>query len=69
MMTINKPNNTDTQSNRRFKLAPSYAGTEARVPHDMEQSIELMKQFDKERAIEENPLLAFADWESFSVCY
>jgi hypothetical protein len=65
-MTINKPNNTDSQA-RKFKLAPDYAGTEQRVAHDFEQCNELMQIFDKERGVEENPLLTSSDWEPISV--
>ena len=67
-MTINKPNNTDTQA-RKFKLAPDYAGTEHRVTHDFEQCDQLMRLFDKERGIEENPLLTSSEWEPLSVCF
>lgn len=66
-MTINKPNNAETQT-KKFKLAPDFAGTEQRVAHDFEQASEIMTLFDKERGIEENPLLSSSDWEGFSVC-
>ncbi len=66
-MTINKPNNSDSQA-KKFKLAPDFAGTESRVVHDLEKATELALLFDKERGITENPLFGSSDWKSFSVC-
>ncbi|EGC30217.1 hypothetical protein DICPUDRAFT_58394 [Dictyostelium purpureum] len=62
-LNINKPSE---DAERRFKITPHIASTENRIYIDLEQSTTLMRLFDQNKGITNNPIESFEKWNQLT---